>query len=46
MKFTILALYGLFPMACYLIGSVLFARFKLDEASYTEIRNAIDARKA
>ena len=44
-KFTILALYGLFPMACYLIGSALFARFKLDEASYTEIRAAIDARK-
>ena len=44
-KFTILALYGLFPMACYLIGSALFARFKLDEASYTEIRRRLDARK-
>jgi hypothetical protein len=33
-------------MACYLIGSALFARFKLDEASYTVIRNAIDARKS
>ena len=44
-KFIILALYGLFPMACYLIGSALFARFKLDEASYTEIRAAIDARR-
>jgi GPH family glycoside/pentoside/hexuronide:cation symporter len=44
-KLTILSLYGLFPMACYLLGSALFARFKLDEASYTEIRAAIDARK-
>jgi GPH family glycoside/pentoside/hexuronide:cation symporter len=43
-KFTILALYGLFPMGCYLIGSALFARFRLDEARYTEIRSALDSR--
>jgi GPH family glycoside/pentoside/hexuronide:cation symporter len=44
-KFTILALYGLFPMACYLIGSALFARFKLDEAGYKAIRTELDARR-
>ncbi len=44
-KVTILALYGLFPMACYLIGSVLFARFKLDEAGYAVIRSDLDARR-
>jgi Na+/melibiose symporter-like transporter len=45
-KLTILALYGLFPMVCYLIGSVLFARFRLDEAGYAVIRTQLDARRA
>jgi sugar (glycoside-pentoside-hexuronide) transporter len=45
-KVTILALYGLFPMVCYLIGAALFARFRLDEASYSAIRSDLDARKA
>lgn len=44
-KFTILALYGLFPMGCYLIGSALFARFRLDEAGYAAIRSELDARR-
>ncbi|MFI5314795.1 MAG: MFS transporter [Myxococcota bacterium] len=44
-KLTILALYGLFPMVCYLIGSLLFARFRLDEAGYAEIRSELDARR-
>ncbi len=44
-KLTILALYGLFPMACYLLGSLLFARFELDEAGYSKIRAALDSRR-
>jgi GPH family glycoside/pentoside/hexuronide:cation symporter len=44
-KLTILALYGLFPMACYLLGSALFARFDLDEAGYSKIRAALDSRR-
>lgn len=44
-KFTILALYGLFPMACYTIGALLFTRFRLDEAGYAEIRAELDARR-
>jgi len=44
-KYTILALYGLFPMACYLIGSALFSRFQLNEAGYSEIRAELDARR-
>ncbi len=44
-KTTILALYGLFPMACYLIGALMFARFKLDEAGYAVIRSDLDARR-
>ena len=44
-KLTILALYGLFPLACYLVGALLFARFRLDEAGYAEIRGELDARR-
>jgi len=44
-KVTLLALYGLFPMACYLIGSLLFTRFKLDEAGYAVIRGELDSRR-
>jgi GPH family glycoside/pentoside/hexuronide:cation symporter len=44
-KFTILALYGLFPLACYVIGSLLFARFRLDAAGYAQIRSELDARR-
>jgi GPH family glycoside/pentoside/hexuronide:cation symporter len=44
-KLTILALYALFPMACYLIGGVMFARFKLNEAGYSAIRRELDARR-
>ena len=45
-KVTILALYGLFPMACYLIGSYLFSRFELDESGYEKIRTDLDSRRA
>ena len=44
-KLVILALYGLFPMACYGIGAALFARFRLDAAGYAEIRSELDSRK-
>jgi GPH family glycoside/pentoside/hexuronide:cation symporter len=44
-KVTLLALYGLFPMACYMIGSLLFTRFKLDEAGYAVIRGELDSRR-
>ncbi len=44
-KVTLLALYGLFPMVCYLIGALLFARFKLDEAGYAVIRTDLDSRR-
>jgi GPH family glycoside/pentoside/hexuronide:cation symporter len=45
-KFTILALYGLFPLACYTIGSLVFARFRLDEAGYAKIRTDLDSRRS
>ena len=36
-------LYGAFPLVCYSIGAALFARFKLDEAAYREIRKELDS---
>ena len=40
-----LGLYGMFPLICYSIGAALFARFKLDEAAYREIRARLDGTK-
>ena len=40
----IVGLYGLFPLTCYTVGAILFARFKLDEAAYREIRRQLDAQ--
>ena len=42
----IVGLYGAFPLICYLIGAILFSRFKLDEAAYAEIRKKLDAGDA
>jgi len=44
-KFTILALYGLFPLACYTIGAALFLRFRLDAEGYALIRAELDSRR-
>ncbi|NOX52500.1 MAG: hypothetical protein GXP16_18510, partial [Gammaproteobacteria bacterium] len=43
-KMTMISLYGLFPLVCYTIGAFLFRRFKLDEATYAEIRAELDSR--
>lgn len=40
-KQGMLALYGLFPGLCYLIGAVLFSRFKLGEKECLEVRDRI-----
>lgn len=44
-QIAILTLYALFPLVCYTIGTLLFARFSLDESAHAEIRAAIDARR-
>jgi len=44
-QIAILTLYALFPLVCYAIGTLLFTRFRLDEAAHGEIRAAIDARR-
>jgi GPH family glycoside/pentoside/hexuronide:cation symporter len=43
-RFWMLALYSLFPLVCYVIGTALFTRFSLDEAEHRRIRAALDAR--
>jgi len=45
-KVSMVTLYGLFPLVCYIIGAVMFSRFKLDEQAHGEIRTALDARAA
>ena len=42
----IVGLYGLFPLICYVVGALLFSRFRLDEAAYAEIRRKLDAGAA
>ena len=44
-KFSMVALYGLFPLVCYLIGAYLFTKFELDEAACAEVRRKLDLRK-
>jgi GPH family glycoside/pentoside/hexuronide:cation symporter len=43
--FALKALYALFPMACYLLATVLLSRFSLNEAEHAKIRKALAERK-
>ncbi|MEZ5559632.1 MAG: MFS transporter [Pseudomonadales bacterium] len=43
-KLAMVTLYGLFPLVCYVIGAILFSRFKLDEIAYAGIRRTLDER--
>jgi GPH family glycoside/pentoside/hexuronide:cation symporter len=45
-EFAIRALYSLFPLACYGIGTLIFLRFKLDEKEHARIRKILDERAA
>lgn len=45
-KWTLLALYGVLPGISYGIGTLLLARFRLNEAEHAEIRRELDARAA
>lgn len=42
---TMVSLYGLFPLTCYVIGAWMFSKFKLDEEAYAKIRQALDDRR-
>jgi len=41
-KLAILTLYAIFPLVCYSIGAAIFSQFKLNEAEYRKIRDALD----
>ena len=45
-KISMITLYSLFPLVCYIVGAILFSRFKLDEAAYAEIRVELDRRRS
>ncbi|MEE9280287.1 MAG: MFS transporter [Myxococcota bacterium] len=45
-KTAMLALIGILPGTCYLIGTLLFLRFRLNEKEHAEIRAVLDARAA
>ncbi len=44
-KLAIRALFGLLPAACYIIGTLLFARFSFNEKEHAEVRAALAARQ-
>ena len=43
-KYSMVTLYGLFPLVCYAIGAYLFSKFKLDEQAHADIRASLDER--
>ncbi len=45
-KLGMLALSGLLPGSCYLLGLIVFSRFGLDEAEHTKILRALSQRDA
>jgi GPH family glycoside/pentoside/hexuronide:cation symporter len=42
---AMVSLYGMFPLVCYAIGSVMMLRFNLDEKEHARIRAELDARR-
>ena len=45
-KLALRAMFGLLPCACYLIGALVFWRFRLTEREHSRIRLELDRRKA
>lgn len=45
-QWTMVVLMGGFPLVCYTIGAVAFARFSLSEREHARIRRELDARAA
>jgi GPH family glycoside/pentoside/hexuronide:cation symporter len=43
-QFAIKVLFSVLPASCYLIGSVLFARFAFNEREHAQVRSALAAR--
>jgi GPH family glycoside/pentoside/hexuronide:cation symporter len=45
-RLAIRILYGIFPLVCYALGSLLFLRFQFSEREHAAVRAALDARNA
>ena len=45
-KFTMRALFGLMPAACYGIGTLLFLRFRLNKEEHAAVIRELEARQA
>jgi Na+/melibiose symporter-like transporter len=45
-QISMVTLYGALPLLCYIIGAVMFSRFKLTEQEYSVIRAELDRRAA
>ncbi len=45
-KLAIRALFSLLPASCYLVGTLLFARFAFNEREHAEVRAELEARRA
>jgi GPH family glycoside/pentoside/hexuronide:cation symporter len=43
-QLTMVGLYGLLPLACYLLAALMFRRFSLNEAECADIRRQLDER--
>jgi GPH family glycoside/pentoside/hexuronide:cation symporter len=43
-KLALRTLYAIFPLVCYVLGTLLFLRFSLGEKEHAEIRFALDER--
>lgn len=44
-QLAIKSLYALFPLSCYLIGSLLFLRFSFNEKEHALVRDDLEARR-
>ena len=45
-QISMVTLYGLFPLVCYMVGAALFSRFTLTEDEHARIREELSARSA
>ena len=41
-KLSLLTLYAIFPLVCYVVGALIFTRFSMNEVAYQKIRDSLD----
>ena len=44
-QISMVFLYGMLPLICYVIGAYMFSRFSLDEEAHAEVRAELDRRR-